>query len=186
MVNAYLTDADARREAGELSPLSFRDYKSTGERMVGHFGRNADPTQTRLTEFAAFRTAMAAKYAPSRLGKTVTVCWMMFRWAYESEIIETLPRFGSGFKAATKRAPRLDKAASGGKAFDVDELRTLLDSAPEPRNAMIRLGVNGGFGNMDIAKPPMSAVDLDGGWIEFPRPKSAGLPLKNCPASFAR
>jgi integrase len=38
--------------------------------------------------------------------------------------------------------------------------------------AMILLGVNCGFGNNDCATLPIAALDLDGGWIVFPRPKT--------------
>ena len=37
---------------------------------------------------------------------------------------------------------------------------------------MILLGVNAGFGNADCATLPKSVVDLEGGWIRFPRPKT--------------
>ena len=39
-------------------------------------------------------------------------------------------------------------------------------------NDKILLGVNCGFGNTDVASLPIDAVDLDGGWIDFPRPKT--------------
>ena len=45
--------------------------------------------------------------------------------------------------------------------------------------AMILLGVNCGFGNADCGHLPRSAVDLEGGFIDFPRPKT-GIP-RRCP-----
>jgi integrase len=42
---------------------------------------------------------------------------------------------------------------------------------------MILLGVNAGFGNSDCGNLPLSAVDLERGWIDFPRPKT-GLPRR--------
>jgi hypothetical protein len=43
VINAYLADTEQRCVVGELSPLSFRDYRWTGEQMVAHFGRTVDP-----------------------------------------------------------------------------------------------------------------------------------------------
>ncbi len=44
---------------------------------------------------------------------------------------------------------------------------------PDPvMKAMLLLGVNCGFGNTDCASLPQSAVDLEKGWIDFPRPKT--------------
>jgi integrase len=44
---------------------------------------------------------------------------------------------------------------------------------------MLLLGVNAGFGNHDIATLPLSALDLDAGWVNYPRPKT-GIP-RRCP-----
>lgn len=44
---------------------------------------------------------------------------------------------------------------------------------------MILLGINCGFGNNDCATLPLSAPNLDGGWVEFPRPKT-GI-ARRCP-----
>src|SRR5204863_146115 len=38
--------------------------------------------------------------------------------------------------------------------------------------AMILLGINCGFGNADCGQLPIHAVDLNAGWINFPRPKT--------------
>jgi hypothetical protein len=37
---------------------------------------------------------------------------------------------------------------------------------------MILLGVNCGFGNADVSRMPLSSLDLDGGWVNYPRPKT--------------
>jgi integrase len=37
---------------------------------------------------------------------------------------------------------------------------------------MALLGLNGGLGNTDCATLPQNAIDLAGGWIDFPRPKT--------------
>src|SRR5262245_46185164 len=38
---------------------------------------------------------------------------------------------------------------------------------------MILLGLNCGFGQTDVATLPKSAIDLNGRWVDFPRPKTA-------------
>ena len=57
--------------------------------------------------------------------------------------------------------------------FVPDQILALLNTASTQMKAMILLGVNCGYGNTDVADLPMSAVDLDGGVIDFPRPKTA-------------
>ena len=58
-------------------------------------------------------------------------------------------------------------------------LRKLIEAAGVPLRAMILLGINAGFGNHDCATLPLSALDLDGGWVDYPRPKT-GIP-RRCP-----
>ena len=57
--------------------------------------------------------------------------------------------------------------------FDADDIRLMLNVVSLPLKAMILLGVNCGFGNMDCGMLPLFGVDLDQGWINFPRPKAA-------------
>src|SRR5439155_17559519 len=45
-------------------------------------------------------------------------------------------------------------------------------AAPSPMKAMILLGLNAGFGNHDVASLPLTALDLEKGWVNFPRPKT--------------
>jgi integrase len=63
--------------------------------------------------------------------------------------------------------------------FEPAELRSIIEAADQPIRAMILLGVNCGFGNADVGTMPMSAVDLDGGWVQFPRPKTGTA--RRCP-----
>jgi integrase len=53
-----------------------------------------------------------------------------------------------------------------------DEIRSFLSRTDPVLKAMVLLGINCGFGNTDVASLPQSAVNLETGWIEFPRPKT--------------
>jgi integrase len=97
---------------------------------------------------------------------------MIFKHAYESELIEKPVRFGPTFKQPNKKTKRRATREGGKRYFDSDELREILEAARQPTRAMILLGINAGFGQSDIANLTRSAVDLSGGWIAFPRPKT--------------
>jgi integrase len=81
-------------------------------------------------------------------------------------------RYGQSFKRPSQKTFRLNRAKQGAKLFTADEIRRLLDAAGLAMKAMILLGINCGFGNSDCGNLPLSAVDLDRGWIDFPRPKT--------------
>ena len=55
----------------------------------------------------------------------------------------------------------------------------MLAAAPVPLKAMILLGVNCGCGNTDVANLRVKHLDLNGGWCNYPRPKT-GVP-RRCP-----
>ena len=74
---------------------------------------------------------------------------------------------------------RLHRAAQGPKLFTADEIHALLGTAGVQVKAMILLGINCGFGNSDCAALPTTAVDLEAGVIDFPRPKT-GI-TRRCP-----
>jgi integrase len=61
--------------------------------------------------------------------------------------------------------------------FSAEEIHRLLGVAGVQVRAMILLGINGGFGNADCGTLPRSAVNLETGWIDYPRPKT-GIPRR--------
>jgi integrase len=67
---------------------------------------------------------------------------------------------------------RRHRAKQGAKLFTAEEVRRLIDAAGVDLRAMILLGVNCGFGVADSGRLPRPAVDLERGWIDFPRPKT--------------
>jgi integrase len=56
--------------------------------------------------------------------------------------------------------------------FEAAQIRALIAAAGTQLRAMILLGINAGFGNADVATLPITALDLAGGWINYPRPKT--------------
>jgi integrase len=72
---------------------------------------------------------------------------------------------------------RLHRAAQGVKLFTREEIYWLLLTAPVHVEAMILLGINCGFGNSDCGNLPLTALDLDRGIVDFPRPKT-GIPRR--------
>jgi integrase len=99
----------------------------------------------------------------------------VFKYALDADLIARPVKFGADFKRPSKKMLRLHKAAQGPKLFTAEEIRRLLNAAASQLRAMLLLGINGGFGNADCGNLPLSAVDLDKGLIDFPRPKT-GLP----------
>src|SRR5262249_56916069 len=81
-------------------------------------------------------------------------------------------RFGPHFRRASRKSVRKARAAQGPRMFEAADLRKMIAAADQPLKAMILLGINAGYGNTDCGTLPLTALDLDGGWVRYPRPKT--------------
>jgi serine/threonine protein kinase len=117
------------------------------------------------------------------LGNEIQRIRSVFKYAYDAEMVDRPIRFGPGFKRPSKKTMRKNKAQKGPKLFAAEEIRQLLGLSPwapaagVQLSAMILLGINAGCGNSDCATLPLKAIDLDGGWVNYARPKT-GLPRR--------
>jgi integrase len=179
VANAFLTAKKESVKSGELSNRTWDDYKAVSDLTVRSFGKRRLVSNLRPDDFAALRTRMARKWGPHRLAKGVQYVRSMFKFALDSDLIARPVRFGPTFKGPSKKTLRVHRMKQGPKLFTVEEIHKLLSDASVPLKAMIYLGLNAGFGNSDCATLPFSALDLDAGWVNYPRPKT-GIP-RRCP-----
>ena len=169
-VNLWLKRCDDLRGAGELESVTLNEYIRIGRQIVEHFGRNTDPEQLRPTDFASFRLKVAAKYSQTRITKIVIICRMIFKWAFESEHLERMPRFGPDFSVATNRAKRIERASKGKKLLSGSEIRAMLAVADPKWRALVLLAINGGLGNSDVSR--LRLDQMGGEWLDCPRGKT--------------
>lgn len=172
VLNQYIHHQKLRVESGDITQLTWDDYHTICSLVQSELGKGTDVSKLKPANFAAFRIKLGGKYSPSRLSKIVTVCRQAFTWAYESETIDALPRFGPDFKVASKKQHRKHRADSGKKLFSREDITSLLEVADAKWKAIILLCVNGGLGNTDIAELTFAHLDLDSGWIDYARRKT--------------
>ena len=178
VANDFLNAKQALVDAGELSPRTWADYKQVCDLVVAHLGKMRLVSDVGPDDFAPLRNKIAKKWGPHRLGsKLIQYTRSLFKHAFDAGLIPTPVRFGPGFKRPSKKVLRLSRAEQGPKLFTAAEVHHLLGAASQPLKAMLLLGINGGFGNADCAALPLSAVNLDAGLIDFPRPKT-GIPRR--------
>lgn len=178
VVNVFLDHKEALVESGELAKRTWGSYKDATDQLMKHFGGRRLAADLAPDDFAVLRNKLAGHYGHHRLCMYIQYIRSVFKHAYEAGLLAAPVRFGPGFKRPSKKVMRLDRARLGVKLFTREEIRRLLGCPPwRPAadgalRAMILLGINAGFGNNDCATLPRSAVDLDAGWIDFPRPKT--------------
>lgn len=189
LCNAFLTAKQRKHEAGELSARMYEpgvdadgkpkprgEYPATTDLILAKLGGEVGGARLvedlRPEDFEALRAHMAGRWGPVRLGTAVTQIKGVFKYGYEAGLIDQPVRFGPSFTKPSAAVMRKHRADVGEKMLEADQLRKLIDAAPTQVRAMLLLGVNCGFGNHDIANLPLKALDLDGGWVNFARPKT--------------
>jgi integrase len=175
----FLTTKKRMLDVGELSARSFRDYAAVCRRILAAFGQRRLVSDLRPDDFEALRGAMARLWGPVRLVNEINRVRVVFSYAWKSGLLDRPMVFGEGFKRPSQKTLRRHRLAQGPKMFEAEEIRRMVQSAGQPLKAMVLLGVNAAFGNSDVATLPLSALDLDGGWASYPRPKT-GI-ARRCP-----
>jgi integrase len=171
-VNGFLNSKKELVESGELSPRTMTDYEEAALLLAAHVGKTRVLTDLDQEDFASLRSKMSKRWGPHRVGKTIQCIRCLLKHAYEAGLVAAPIRLGPGFKRPSKKTMRKHRAEQGAKLFTAEEIRRLLDAAGPQLKAMILLGINCGFGNSDCGQLPQSALDLEGGWLTFPRPKT--------------
>ena len=105
----------------------------------------------------------------------------LFKFAFDDGLILAPIRFGQTFAKpkldAVRRAREEYRAEHGDRMFEATKLRKILAEAKRPLKAMVLLAANCAFGQTDLANLPTRAMDMDAGWIDFARVKTA-VPLR--------
>lgn len=172
LCNQFLTNKRHLVDTRALSPRTFADYHKTCELVVDCFGRHTDVSDLRPTDFERLKMSLPKSWGPMRLKKTIVMARSIFKYAMDQDLTDKLIKFGEQFRPPTKKTVRIHRAKTGKRMFDAKQIHAMIEQAGPQVKAMILLAVNCGFGNNDIATLPKSAVDINTGWIQYPRPKT--------------
>jgi integrase len=172
LCDRFLKSKLRKLEAGEMEARSFGEYHDTTDLIVAAFGKTRLVDDLAADDFESLRASMAKRWGPVRLSRVITRVKSVFKYGFNNGLIDRPPRYGDGFNKPGKSVLRRHRAANGQRMLEPADLRRLIEAASKPMKAMILLGLNAGFGNTDLATLPLAAVDLDAGWVNFPRPKT--------------
>jgi integrase len=179
VVNAFLNHKEDKLDAGELSVRTWAKYKEVTDLLISQLGKSRLAADLGPDDFTAIKNRMTKRWGPLRVADFVQHIRSVFKHAFDAELIERPVRFGPGFARPSQKVMRLHRAKQGPKLFRSEEVRQLVSAAGVPMKAVLLLGINCGYGNGDVAGLRMAALDLDAGWVDFPRPKT-GIP-RRCP-----
>ena len=179
LLNRFLTAKKMMVDAGEITPRTFADYHATCQRIATAFGKDRLVDDLAADDFRRLRANIAKVWGPVRLGNEIQRVRSVFKFGFDEGLLAVPIRYGQAFTKPSRRVIRKLRNGNGPRMFEAHEIRAILGAAPLNLRAMVLLGVNCGFGNADCANLPRKALDLKGGWVDYPRPKT-GIP-RRCP-----
>src|SRR5262245_57982761 len=163
-------------DAGQLTARSFVEYRRTTDLLLAHFDKSRAVVDLRPDDFESLYVKLARKHNVVSLGREITHARSVFLYAVESDLIERVINFGPKFCAPSKADKRKARAKQqhkyGKRLFTAEEMQMLIAAAGPQLRAMLLLGCNAALGDTDCALLPMSAIDLETGWLDYPRPKT--------------
>lgn len=174
--NEFLTLKQHKVETGELSPRSLAEYTTTCQRLMDVLGKHIVVEEIQPQDLLKVRKALAKTRGVVALGNEIGRVRVVLNFAYQESIIDRPVRFGESFRKPSKSAKRKSRAnqvlVTGKKLFAPEEIRAMIDQADVDMRAMVLLAINSGCGNADLGRLPLHALDLGGGWLDYPRPKT--------------
>jgi integrase len=172
LVNSFLTSKKAALECEDIGARTFADYHTSCELLVDHFGKDRRVDDIRPDEFRDLKVKMAKRWGKVRQLNENNRLRTVFNYAFESNLIDKPVRYGADFDPPKAKALRKARREKGPKRFSAAEVKVILAAADPQLRAMTLLALNAGLGNTDCGSLPIAALDLDRGWLDFPRPKT--------------
>lgn len=178
LVNSFLTHKENLTQTGELRRSTFDEYCRILKVLIDYFGRHRLATDITPQDFEGLRAHLGKGICVSELGKRIQLVRSVYKYAVDVDLLDKAPKFGT-FKRPSVKVLRRQRAERASRMIDPAELRKIIDEADEALRAMILLAANCGFGQTDVSELNASAIDLKGGFINFPRPKTGVM--RRCP-----
>lgn len=195
LLTAFLESKLARVEAGDLTAGTYANYKRAAALIREVFGDTLHVESIQSADMATLYKAITAETEDEdgektkRRAKTVdnlvTMIRVIFKFAYDEELIDRPVRFSKSLPKPSKKTLRLERAQRGDMSFTPAELRQVLDLCladrypdqgvrnPDPQlYAMILIAIQSGMGNADIGSLEFADIDLKNGWIDLLRLKT--------------
>ena len=170
--NHFLAEKKRKVESGELSRRTFADYFATCEAVVAALGRDRGVLDLGPADFAKMRANVAKRVGPVSVLNFVTRVRVLFKFAYDFDLIPHPVRYGAGFDRPTKKVLRVARSQKGERMIEAVDLNTMLDHADVQMRAMMLLALNGGLGATDCSQLTRGDLAKRPGWLELARAKT--------------
>ena len=179
LITKFLDSKQRKVESGELAQCSFNDYHQSAKRAGEYFGYFKQVHLLKPEDFGKYRAELARTLGPTSLGNEINRCRILFRYAYTADLITAPIKYGDEFGRPSRKVSRAVKNDTELRMFEAAQICDMIAKSNHLLKASILLGINCGYGQSDIATLPQYELDLEGGFVNYPRPKTS-VP-RRCP-----
>jgi integrase len=172
LANHFLTAKRHLLDTRELSQRTFDDYYATCARLIDVFGKTRLVIDLAASDFNLLRAKLAKTWGPVAVGNEINRIRGVFKYAFDAALIDRPVRYGPQFKRPSRKVLRIARAEKGPRLFEAEQLRKIIAAAEPGLRAMILLGINAGLGNSDCGNLQFRHLNLDSGWLNYPRQKT--------------
>jgi len=172
LCNSFCESKELQRERGELSKRAFDDYHRIAKHVAAHFGKGRKLDTLRSVDFEKYRNTLSATWSPSTINNHLRLVRVLFKYANDTGATRYPIRYAIGLKQVPRSIVRKHEAKQPSKEFSAEEVHLLLAKGSLSMRAFILLGLNCGYGTMDIARSKLSDFDFEQNWIGEPRGKT--------------
>jgi len=182
--NHFLTYQHDKVRNGDIAARSFDECRRIAEKFAQIVGSARPVTELVPEDFRRFRQRLVQVGFKKRgkglgvyaLSRTITIVRGMFKYAWDMDLIEKPIKFGKALEkpSATlvRKSRQISEQENGKRMFEAQQIIDLCKTASPTLRAMILLAVNGGYGNTDCSRLPISVINLEEGLIDYGRIKT--------------
>lgn len=172
LCNAFVESKALQKERGELSERAFKDYRRVCKEVAAHFGKGRRLDSLRPASFERYRNTFPKTWGPTSINNHLRLVRVLFKYANDIEATQREIRYQIGLKSVPKSVQRKHQAKQPAKEFTAAEVWSLYQAAPQPMRAFVLLGLNAGYGTMDIAQLRIDDIDFESQWLGVLRGKT--------------
>lgn len=175
LTTRFMADRRRKLESGELSERSVDDYERTCELIKSQLGKNTRLDRLNAADFEEFRAAMAVRWNLTTLGNQIGRIRVVFNFAGPKRL-RWIPNpeslFGGALNKPSRKSMRLKRSKEKPRELTPEQIRAALPHCSKQVRGMVMLGINCALGNTDCALLTTAHVNLETGWLDYPRPKT--------------
>lgn len=171
----FLKDRKTKLDAGSIRQRTWNEYKAVCEYLFQAFGKETYADDLTPQDFGHLRGILAKGRRPKTVHNLITRIMAIINFSNKNGFTDRPILTGSYFEKPSAAELRIDQAGQGHGGqlmLESTQIRDVLKIALPVMKAMILLGVNVGMGNEDVARLEFRHLNLDSGWLDFPRPKT--------------